>query len=171
MGTVGGMPYDLAADLERELEQYAHVDGLVGHIREACGGEGGASLEGQRDIHAYLIRQNENVFSVYALCENGFVVAEMSSGGATLAVWIDLSRVSRIYDISENEERVVGIEVDADSKRIETSGRERGADGAEGWASETVGTSRIIPASYELRGKKDDRSLAWFALRLRQNRP
>lgn len=162
------MQYDLADDFENELAQYAHVAGLVGHIRGACGAEREASLSGQTPIMAYLLRQTDSVFSAYVLTETGFIVAEMSSTGATLAVWIDRGRVSRVYEVAENDDIVLGIEIDADVRRTETTGRERGEGEANMYAVETASSGRIIPASYEIRGTRDDRALTWFALQLRR---
>lgn len=162
------MQYDLANDFENELAQYANVDGLVAHIRGACGAEREAGLSGQTQILAYLLRQSDAVFSAYVLTESGFVVAEMSSTGATLAVWIDRERISRVYEIAENDEVVLGIEIDADVRRVETTGRERGDGGENMYAVETASSGRIIPASYEIRGTRDDRALVWFALQLRR---
>jgi hypothetical protein len=162
------MQYDIAADFENELAQYAHVDGLIEHIRGACGGEREASLVGQKPILAYLLRQSETVFSAYALTETGFIIAEMSSTGATLAVWIDRGRISRVYEIAENNEVVLGIEIDADVRRTETTGRERGEGEENMYTVETASSGRIIPASYEIRGTRNDRALTWFALQLRR---
>lgn len=162
------MQYDLAEDFERELSAYSHVPGLIEHVRGACGAEQGASLVGQQPIAAYLIRQTDAVFSAYVLTGTSFVVAEMSASGATLAVWIDQSRIARIYEIVDGGERLVGIEIEADARRIEISERGRGEEETGRWASEASSTGRVVPASYELRGKVEERSLTWFALQLRR---
>lgn len=152
------MQYNLAADFETELARYANVAGLVEHIRGACGAEREASLVDQTTILAYLLRQSDAVFCAYVLTERGFVVAEMRSGGATIAVWVDRLRISRVYEITENNDVVLGIEIDADERRTETNTYDK----------ETTTSGRIIPARYELRGTREDRALTWFGLQLRR---
>ncbi len=150
------------------LEQYGHVGGLVEHIRSACGGESGAPIAGQTRILAYLMRQTEEVFSLYILTEVAFVVAEMARSGETLAVWLDSTRISRIAEIVAAGERIVTVEIDADIRRVDLRSSEAGEERNGGFLAEGRVEGRVIPAAYELRGPVEERELSWFAMQLRR---
>jgi hypothetical protein len=162
------MSIDMAADLDTALERYAHVPGLVEHIRGACGGEPGAGIAGQAYILAYLIRQTDEVFSVYVLTERSFIVAEMARSGETLAVWLDSQRISRIAEVVAGGERIVTVEIDGDIRRIEARMVEAGETKDGGTVMEGRFEGRIVPAAYELRGAIEERELAWFTMQLRR---
>lgn len=167
-GRSSPMSIDLAGELEASLAQYGHVGGLLEHVRNACGGETGASLEGQIQVLAYLLRQTDEVFSVYALTEASFVVAEMTRSGETLAVWVDSTRIARIAEVVAQGERVLSVELDADIRRIETRGQEASESREGGSFSESRLEGRLVPAAYELRGPVEERELSWFAMQLRR---
>lgn len=164
------MSIDRARDLDAALQTYAHVDGLVAHIRSACGADPAMGLDGQVHVRAFVIRTGEAVFSTYVLCGDGFVVAEMNRTGETLSVWIDGPRISRVAELRGGGEVVLTIEIDGDVRRLVLDGEEIGsaAGDVEGYVSKQTILGRLIPAVYEIRGSIDDVELSWMGRQLRR---
>lgn len=169
--TVEPMAFDVAEALDSELSQYKHVDGLIEHVRRAVGADPAAEISQQVLIRAWVTRQSEAVFAVYALTDAAFVVAEMARSGETLSVWVDAYRIARVAEIVANGERIVTVEIDADVSRIVLEHEAVGAPPGEGdgYIERSNGVGRVIPASYEIRGEAGDAQLAWFSLQLRRN--
>lgn len=169
-GTVRSMSLDRSRDLEAALAPYAHVAGLIEHIRSACGADPASALAGQIVVRGYSLVVGEAVFSVYVLTSDGFVVAEMGRDGTTLAVFVEHFRIARVAELCTAETRTVVVEIDADNRRVVLDGEERG--GANGAGEEYLAihaiSGNVIPASYEIRAGVDDVELAWLARQLRR---
>lgn len=162
------MAFDIAGDLDRGISAYSHVPGLVEHIKRAVGADPGGEILGQVGIRAFILRPEENVFAAYILTQDAFVVAEMSREGSTLAVWMDLSRISRVAEIVHEGRRTLTVEIDGDMRRTDFEAET--ASQTENGASQGRGIlrGRTIPASYEIAAPAEEGELAWFALQIRR---
>lgn len=164
------MSLDRARDLDTALQSYAHVEGLIAHVRNACGADPDAEISGQVRVRAFVVRAEDEVFSTFVLCDDGFVVAEMNRSGETLAVWIDSPRIRRVVELRSGGEVTLTIELDADASRITLESEEMGGarGDAEGYVARQSSRGTVWPAVYEIRGPVTDPELSWMARQLRR---